>query len=150
MSTKTKPKPTHTAQPDTNPIEMAQPAEETSIAQTYVDLSNLNPASVKAVLLKTPNDILQMCANHPITTATAWDQTASAMACVVKWSPGSLFTGVVTDCTSEGQTTAKNLQGIAYLGLAGLLAAGKAITEINKAYVMKRWKAYCEGSSITN
>jgi len=91
-----------------------------------------------------------MCSLHPIPTATAWDQTASAMACVVRWSPGSLFTGVIAQCTCELQTTAKNLQGIAYLGLTGLLAAGKAITDTNKSYVVKRWKAYCEGSSITN
>lgn len=116
----------------------------------YVDLSNLSATHVKAKLLQGPNDMLQMCAEHVIPDVTQWDQALSAMACVAKWSPVDSFLEVVSSCTCEGQHTSKNLQGVAFLGLAGLLVVGKAATEVNKSYLVKRWTAYCESSSITN
>lgn len=74
----------------------------------------------------------------------------SAMSCVLKWSPTSSFDEVVGACECEGQHTAKTLQGVAFLGLAGLLAIGKAVTDVNKVFLVKHWAAYCESSSITN
>jgi len=120
------------------------------LTSTYIDLNNLNSTATPAKYFPGPNDILQRCPLHLIEGATSWDQVMSAMACVAKWSPTSMFSQIVTSCDCEGQDNAKVLQGVAFLGMAGLLVIGKAASDVNKSYLTKRWMAYCEGSSITN
>lgn len=122
----------------------------TQLVESYLDLSNLSSTHTKAQYLSSPNDVLQRCADHRLAGITSWDQALSAMACVVRWSPDTMFSNVAALCNCEGQYEAQVLQGIAFLGMSGLLVIGKAANEANKSYLIKRWTAYCESSSITN
>ena len=120
------------------------------LVTTYVDLGNLNAAYVKAVLLRGPKDILQICQTHRSEGVTTFDQVMSAMSCVLRWSPTDLFDSIKEDCICEGQDDTRILQGVAFLGMCGLLVIAKSATELNKPYLVKRWMAYCSGESVVN
>lgn len=122
-----------TKQPYTNTM-------DPSIVDEFLDLSDLSGALEKAILLRTVGDILQMCDEpcHACTECTEYDQVMSAVSCVTRWAPASLFKTTVSRCNCVSQDPGKSLQAVAFLGMTGLMVVAKEVTDRNKEYLIKR------------